>query len=133
MIIITGLNKNFDGLAVLIDINLHVDEGETIAIIGPSGSCKSTLLCCLNLLERPNKGQICIDDITITTPYFLKKDIHQLRLNVGMIFQSFNLFPHLSVLGNVAQELITMQKNQRNSLAINLSIQRLPQFIGVKI
>lgn len=113
MIEITGLNKHFGELAVLKDINLHVNEGETIAIIGPSGSGKSTLIRCLNLLERPTTGQIRIDDITMTAPHFLKKDIHQLRLNVGMVFQSFNLFPHLNALDNVAQGLITVQKKQK--------------------
>lgn len=95
---VTNLHKYFGPLEVLKGIDLEVTEGEVVCIIGPSGSGKSTFLRCLNLLEQPTKGEIEIDDQLITDP---KNDINKMRENIGMVFQQFNLFPHLSVTENI--------------------------------
>lgn len=95
---VTNLHKYFGKLEVLKGIDLEVSEGEVVCVIGPSGSGKSTFLRCLNLLEEPTKGVVEIDDQLITDP---KNDINKMRENIGMVFQQFNLFPHLSVMGNI--------------------------------
>ena len=92
------LYKSFGNLKVLREITTEIHKGEVIAIIGPSGCGKSTFLRCLNLLEVPTSGQIYIDGLDITAP---KADIMQMRQKVGMVFQHFHLFPHMTVLQNV--------------------------------
>lgn len=92
------LYKSFGNLKVLREITTEIYKGEVIAIIGPSGCGKSTFLRCLNLLEVPTSGQIYIDGVDITLP---KADIMKIRQKVGMVFQQFNLFPHMTVLQNV--------------------------------
>ncbi|AEB30524.1 putative glutamine/glutamate ABC transporter, ATP-binding subunit [Carnobacterium sp. 17-4] len=92
------LKKNFGSLEVLKDLNVEVQEGEVVCIIGPSGSGKSTFLRCLNALEEITGGKVIIDDFDLTDP---KQDINKVRENVGMVFQQFNLFPHLTVLENI--------------------------------
>lgn len=98
MITVQNLSKSFGGLKVLNDINVEINRGEVISIIGPSGTGKSTFLRCLNLLEKPSGGHIVIDGEDI-----LKKGVNvpKLRQKMGMVFQSFNLYEHLSVMGNV--------------------------------
>lgn len=98
MIIVENLNKKFGELEVLRDISETIYDGEKIVIIGPSGSGKSTFLRCLNLLETPTSGTITIDGVNITDP---KTDINKVRSQMGMVFQNFNLFPHLTVLQNI--------------------------------
>lgn len=98
MIIVENLNKKFGELEVLRDISETIYNGEKIVIIGPSGSGKSTFLRCLNLLETPTSGTITIDGVDITDP---KTDINKVRSQMGMVFQNFNLFPHLTVLQNI--------------------------------
>jgi len=98
VIIVENLNKKFGELEVLRDISETIHDGEKIVIVGPSGSGKSTFLRCLNLLERPTSGTITIDDVDITDP---KTDINEVRSQMGMVFQNFNLFPHLTVLQNI--------------------------------
>lgn len=98
MISIKGLHKSFGKLQVLQGVNLEVAKGEVVAIIGPSGSGKSTLLRCVNLLEQPTEGQIIIDGQDATAKGY---DINRLRQRVGMVFQHFNLFPHMTVVRNV--------------------------------
>lgn len=98
MIIVENLNKKFGELEVLRDISETIYNGEKIVIIGPSGSGKSTFLRCLNLLETPTSGTITIDGVNITDP---KTDINKVRSQMGMVFQNFNLFPHLTVLQNI--------------------------------
>ncbi|WP_243233460.1 amino acid ABC transporter ATP-binding protein [Microbacterium sp. CIAB417] len=93
-----GLVKNFGDNEVLKGIDLTVTAGEVVCVIGPSGSGKSTLLRSVNLLEEPTDGAILIEGIDITDP---DVDIDRVRTRIGMVFQSFNLFPHLSVLGNL--------------------------------
>ncbi len=97
---IEHLNKTFDGeTQVLKDVNLNVWPGEVVVVLGPSGSGKSTMLRCINLLETPTAGHIMIEDQEITG--HSNTDVNKLRQNLGMVFQSFNLFPHLSAKGNV--------------------------------
>ncbi|MGX7395327.1 amino acid ABC transporter ATP-binding protein [Carnobacterium mobile] len=99
MIKFNHLKKTFDKNEVLIDISGEVKKGEVVVIIGPSGSGKSTLLRCLNLLETPTSGEIIFEDTTLTK--LNENKINQLREKMGMVFQSFNLFPHLSVIENL--------------------------------
>ena len=98
MINVKGLTKKFGELNVLCGVDAHIERGEKVVIIGPSGSGKSTFLRCLNLLEKPTSGTIVFDGIEITSP---KCDVHLVRRRMGMTFQHFNLFPHLSVMGNM--------------------------------
>ena len=93
------LYKSFGNLKVLREITTEIHKGEVIAIIGPSGCGKSTFLRCLNLLEIPTSGKIYIDGVDITLP---KADIMKIRQKVGMVFQHFHLFPHMTVLQNVS-------------------------------
>jgi polar amino acid transport system ATP-binding protein len=95
---ITGLKKSFGPLEVLRGIDVRVNSGEVICIIGPSGSGKSTLLRCVNLLEDPSGGKIVVNGVDLTDP---DVDIDAARTRIGMVFQSFNLFAHLTVLNNL--------------------------------
>ena len=98
MITVNNLYKSFGKLDVLKGVNQHIKPGEKVVVIGPSGSGKSTFLRCLNLLEQPTAGEIVFDGQTITDP---KSDINLIRRRMGMVFQQFNLFPHLTVLQNM--------------------------------
>lgn len=98
MIVVNNLVKNFGSLEVLKGISERVKPQEVVCIIGPSGSGKSTFLRCLNLLETPTSGDITIDGKSITDP---KNDINKIREEVGMVFQRFNLFPHMTTLQNI--------------------------------
>ena len=98
MITVKGLEKSFGDLHVLKGIDEHIAPGEKVVIIGPSGSGKSTFLRCLNLLEKPTGGHILFEGTDITDP---KCDINLIRRRMGMVFQQFNLFPHLTVLQNL--------------------------------
>lgn len=95
---VKNLKKNFGSLEVLKDISLEVTEGEVVVLIGPSGSGKSTLLRCLNQLEKATDGQIIIDGYDVTDKH---TDINKVRENIGMVFQHFNLFNHLTVIKNM--------------------------------
>ncbi|WP_058486289.1 amino acid ABC transporter ATP-binding protein [Defluviitalea phaphyphila] len=98
MIEINNLYKSFGKLEVLKGINEHITKGEVVVVIGPSGSGKSTFLRCINLMEEPTKGQIKIEGVDITSP---KTNINLIRQKVGMVFQHFNLFPHMNVMENL--------------------------------
>lgn len=98
MIDVKGLTKTYGDHQVLKGINEHISKGEKVAIIGPSGSGKSTFLRCLNLLEEPTSGTITFEGVDITNP---KNDINKLRARMGMVFQQFNLFPHMSIMKNM--------------------------------
>ncbi|MRG87874.1 amino acid ABC transporter ATP-binding protein [Salinibacillus xinjiangensis] len=98
MIEINNLKKSFGKLEVLKDINIDVQSQEVVCVIGPSGSGKSTLLRCMNLLEEPTGGDIFIEGDNLTDP---KTNINELRQRLGMVFQQFNLFPHMSVMDNI--------------------------------
>ena len=95
---VSNLKKNFGKLEVLKGIDIDIHEGEVVCVIGPSGSGKSTFLRCLNRLEEATDGTIIVDDYTITDK---KIKINKVRENIGMVFQQFNLFPHLNVLKNI--------------------------------
>lgn len=95
---VENLKKSFGSLEVLKDINMEVKEGEVVCLIGPSGSGKSTFLRCLNKLEESTGGVIIVDDYDLMAK---TSDINKIRENIGMVFQQFNLFPHLSVLQNI--------------------------------
>lgn len=98
MITVNHLHKSFGSHEVLKDINEEIHPGEKVVIIGPSGSGKSTFLRCLNLLEQPTKGEIFFEGTEITSG---KVDINQVRRQMGMVFQHFNLFPHLTIMDNL--------------------------------
>lgn len=101
MLKIVDLHKSFGDLEVLKGINTKIHKGEVVAIIGPSGSGKSTFIRCLNLLEEPTKGQVFFKDTDITSKAKKEVDIDKVREHIGMVFQHFNLFPHMSVLDNL--------------------------------
>ena len=120
MIKVSGLKKSFCDLKVLKGIDQHVRKGEKIVLIGPSGSGKSTFLRCLNLLETPTEGEILIEGESITAP---KTNVNKLREKMGMVFQHFNLFPHLSVIENITLAPIKVKKknaSDANKKAIEL-------------
>ena len=120
MIKVSGLKKSFGDLEVLKGIDQHVCKGEKIVLIGPSGSGKSTFLRCLNLLETPTEGEILIEGESITAP---KTNVNKLREKMGMVFQHFNLFPHLSVIENITLAPIKVKKknaSDANKKAIEL-------------
>jgi general L-amino acid transport system ATP-binding protein len=110
MVDIAGLNKWFGPFHVLKDIDLQVRKGERIVICGPSGSGKSTLIRCINRLERHQKGRITVDGTELCDDV---KNIEQVRSEVGMVFQNFNLFPHLTVLENCCLAPIWVRKMPR--------------------
>jgi ABC-type polar amino acid transport system ATPase subunit len=98
MIEVSDLNKHFKDLHVLRGISTRITRGEVVAVMGPSGSGKSTFLRCMNRLEEPTSGKIIVEGIDITSPYV---DVNKVRTEIGMVFQSFNLFPHLTAIQNV--------------------------------
>ncbi len=98
MIRIEHLRKEYSNITPLKDVNATINDGDVISVIGPSGTGKSTLLRCINQLETPTSGRVWIDDVEITDP---KCDINEVRKKMGMVFQSFNLFGHLTVIENV--------------------------------
>ncbi len=104
---VKGLHKSFGLLKVLQGIDIEVQEGEVVCLIGPSGSGKSTFLRCINCLEDPTDGVIVVDGNEMTARH---SDINKLRENVGMVFQQFNLFPHLTVLKNITMAPLDRKK-----------------------
>ena len=111
---IEKLIKNFGSLEVLKGVDMEVTKGEVVVILGPSGSGKSTLLRCVNRLEEPTGGHIWFEDIEITNP---KTNISEVREKVGMVFQSFNLFPHLTAKGNVMLAQVRVMKRSKAEAA----------------
>ena len=120
MIHVENLHKYFGDLKVLKGITENIQEGEVVAVIGPSGSGKSTFLRCLNLLETPTEGKIFVDDEQINAP---KVDVNRIRQKMGMVFQQFNLFAHLSVRENITLapvRLKMMTQEEADKRAIGL-------------
>lgn len=115
----TNIWKKFNNLEVLKGIDLEVNEGEVVAVIGPSGGGKSTLLRCLNKLETIDKGSIIIDGEELCretaggTEYVNKNDIRRIACKMGMVFQQFNLFPHMTVLENLIEAPVNVQKRDK--------------------
>ncbi len=127
---IKGLRKSFGTLEVLKGVDLEIRKGETVVILGPSGSGKSTLLRCVNKLEESTGGQIWFEDTEITNP---KTDINKVREHIGMVFQQFNLFPHLTAKGNV---MLAQRKVLRRSKeeAARIAIEQLERVgLGDKV
>lgn len=121
---IHDLHKNFGPLEVLKGVSMEVRQGEVVTIIGRSGSGKSTLLRCVNFLEQPTHGIIAVDGLSVNVQQHKlsseqKKTIHDIRLRTGMVFQEFNLFPHLSVIENLIEAPVTVKKmNKDEAIAI---------------
>ena len=111
MIEVKNLEKSFGKNHVLRGINETINEGEVVCIIGPSGSGKSTFLRCLNLLEEPTSGEVILDGEKINAP---DRDIDKIREKLGMVFQNFNLFPHMSVLDNITLAPFKVKGQERS-------------------
>ena len=120
---VRGLKKSFGNLEVLKGIDFDVMPQELVFIIGPSGSGKSTLLRCFNLLETPTEGSIIVDDVDMQSE---STNINQMRRSIGMVFQQFNLYPHLTVLGNITLALRKVSRKNRR-LADEIAIKMLEQ------
>ena len=117
---VRNLHKSFHSLKVLKGIDLDADEGDVISIIGPSGSGKSTLLRCINLLEKPDSGSVIVDGYELTSK---QVNINRVRRNIGMVFQQFNLFPHMTARKNVMfapVELGVLHKKEAEEKAMEL-------------
>ncbi|WP_308075014.1 amino acid ABC transporter ATP-binding protein [Actinokineospora sp. PR83] len=117
-VVITGLTKRFGDLEVLRGIDVRVGAGEVVCIIGPSGSGKSTLLRCVNLLEEPNEGTVVVNGVELTHP---DVDLDAARRRIGMVFQSFNLFGHLTVLNNLTiaqRKVLGRSKAEAQAVAV---------------
>jgi polar amino acid transport system ATP-binding protein len=114
---VAGVSKAFGSLSVLDDINLRVQRGETVCLLGPSGSGKSTLLRCINWLEKPDSGQVYLsgERIGVTTGGVVMsdRDLSRIRTRIGMVFQHFALWPHLTVLQNVMEAPVQVQRRPK--------------------
>ena len=120
MITVKNLQKSFGDLHVLRGVDQHITPGEKVCLIGPSGSGKTTFLRCLNLLEQPTGGQILFEGQDITDPHC---DINKVRQQMGMVFQQFNLFPHLTIMKNITlapMKLKGMKKDEAEARAMAL-------------
>lgn len=121
MIDVKGLHKSFGDLHILKGIDEFIEKGEKVVIVGPSGSGKSTFLRCLNLLERPTEGSIFFEGVDITSS--TEKEVNLLRRKMGMVFQHFNLFPHLTIRRNITLAPVKhklMTQEQADSIAEEL-------------
>lgn len=112
MISVKDLHKSFGGVTVLDGISTQVERGDVVCIIGPSGSGKSTFLRCLNRLETPDSGQILLDGVDLTDP---RMDLDRQRMKMGMVFQQFNLFPHMTVLKNLTLAPMLLKKESQQT------------------
>ena len=112
MISVKDLHKSFGGITVLDGISTQVERGDVVCIIGPSGSGKSTFLRCLNRLETPDSGQILLDGVDLTDP---RTDLDRQRMKMGMVFQQFNLFPHMTVLKNLTMAPMLLKKESQQT------------------
>lgn len=120
MISVKDLHKSFGGVTVLDGISTDIEKGDVVCIIGPSGSGKSTFLRCLNRLETPDSGKILLDGVDLTDP---RTDLDRQRMKMGMVFQQFNLFAHMTVLQNVMLgpvDVLGVSKNEARERAMDL-------------
>jgi ABC-type polar amino acid transport system ATPase subunit len=113
MLKVEGLSKSFNDNKVLDNVDLEINDGEIVSIIGPSGTGKTTLLRCVNYLERPESGKVTIDDLTVDAASATSKSIHGLCLRSGMVFQSYNLFSNKTVIENVMEAQIIVKKRSK--------------------
>ncbi|MCC8067273.1 MAG: amino acid ABC transporter ATP-binding protein [Clostridiales bacterium] len=127
MIKVENLHKSFGELQVLKGIDEHISKGEVVVVIGPSGSGKSTFLRCLNLLEEVTEGHIYVDGEEITSP---KVNVNLIRQKMGMVFQHFNLFPHLTILGNVTLAPVLTKKLNKGQA--ETEARRLLKMVGLE-
>ncbi len=124
---IEDLHKCFGELKVLKGINLEIEKGQVVCVIGPSGSGKSTLLRCINRLEEPTNGKIIVDDIEITDP---KNDLNKTRRHIGMVFQQFNLFPHLTAKQNIM--MAPLELRLKNKADASRKAEELLERVGLR-
>ncbi len=124
MIKLQNIHKSFDDLEVLSGIDLEMQKGEVVAIIGPSGTGKSTLLRCMNCLEKPSDGIIEIDGVKLDSKNITKKQMHNLRQKTSMVFQNFNLIKHRTVIQNISDPLIIVHKMTKED-AENIALEIL--------
>ncbi len=113
MLEVKNIHKSFSKVPVLRGIDFKVEKGEVVAIIGPSGSGKTTLLRCISFLEKADEGEIVFDEYTHDMVHISKRDIKKVRMNMGFVFQSFNLFSNMTVYDNVMEGLVTARKMDR--------------------
>ncbi len=126
MISVKDLHKSFGGVTVLDGISTDIEKGDVVCIIGPSGSGKSTFLRCLNRLETPDSGKILLDGVDLTDP---AADLNRQRMKMGMVFQQFNLFPHMTVLKNLT--LAPMRRNQESQQTAEARALALLERVGL--
>ena len=126
MLKIEHLKKSFGDKQILEDISLQVESGEIVSIIGSSGTGKTTLLRCINFLEKPDRGVITIDDVTADSAHASAKEIHKLVLKSGMVFQSYNLFHNKTVLENVVEAQVVVKKRPRKE-AVQIAEKKLQE------
>jgi polar amino acid transport system ATP-binding protein len=121
---VQALHKYFGDNEVLKGIDFHVDNGQVVCVVGPSGSGKSTLLRCVNLLETPTSGKIFVEGVEITDPDI---DVDKVRSRIGIVFQSFNLFPHLSVLRNltIAQQRVKNRSKDESAEVARRNLEKV--------
>lgn len=124
---IENLHKSFGELQVLKGINLEIEKGQVVCVIGPSGSGKSTLLRCINRLEEPTGGKIIVDEIEITDP---KNDLNKTRRHIGMVFQQFNLFPHLTAKQNIM--MAPLELKLKNKSEASKKAEELLERVGLR-
>ena len=127
MIKVNDLHKSFNGNEILNGLHENIEEGEVVVVIGPSGSGKSTFLRCLNLLEKPNEGEIWIDDQQINAHGVNKNHVRQ---KMGMVFQHFNLFPHLTVKKNITLAPVKLKKMTKSEA--DSKANELLQIVGLE-
>jgi len=111
---VRNLSKSFGDNQVLNDINLTVEKNEIVAIVGPSGTGKSTFLRNINYLDEPTSGKMTVGDVTIDADNYSKEDVQQLRLQSSMVFQNYNLFKNMTALGNVMESLVTVRNYEKD-------------------
>ncbi|MCC5908851.1 MAG: amino acid ABC transporter ATP-binding protein [Clostridiaceae bacterium] len=130
MLKLRNIHKSFGDLKVLKGVDLEIKQGEVKAIIGPSGTGKSTLLRCINYLEKPDAGEIMIDTLELNAKTITKQEIYELRKSTAMVFQNFNLFKNKTVLENIIESLVLIKKMDR-STAIEIGIDILKK-VGIE-